>query len=375
MNYTNFIEKHCTNKRLDNYYEALIPVFDELIKGDPANATLVVQNKSIYEIFNSYGNKLHIFKFYDIKTFLTNLYQWLYDEGLIEQQYIDRIGEITVDDIVSDAEIKQYYFRDLDDVINSICNIGYNKDFRDYADLLSIKSVAISMWYGIEEKNVIFIKKSDLNKDEKSIIIDNRIITIEEKFFNILDLYSKTDEYRSFPTGNIFVCMPSEYLFRTLYTDQMTAGSVSTLLRRFNAVAKNSSKQLKSGCLKKNGLFVRIYQIEKNYIFSEDSEFLSIHDIIRKVTGINSKGAISNFYKEYCIWKRIFIEFEDSYEPTPADEIFLEPQEKLKKSTVYQVENLKKENEELKKCNSELRKKINELNIQKRQFEEHKEKC
>jgi len=72
----------------------------------------------------------------------------------------------------------------------------------------------------------------------------------------------------------------------------------------------------------------------------------------------------------------MFEDYEEYYEQTPADEIFLEAREKLirslKESVKYHVDSVLKENEKLKQENSNLQKLVKGINQKERELEGEK---
>lgn len=292
MDYTKFIQD--SPEEID---EKLIKKFNEITKEDPNNANIIIEDESIYSIFYVYNDTVAMSKFYSVKRFLILLYEWLIQQKYADKWTLEKIKSIRIEDVLSETFVKQFLYKNLDSILEMVCEVGNKIGLSNEEDLLDIKSLVILMFYGVEYKDIIDIKKSDLYGNK--IKVGNEIITLDDKSFKILSMYAETDPFSSFPSGKSRVRVPSDFLFRSSMKNKLTSSNLRFAFARFNEVAKDYYVQLDRLRLYKNGMFVRIYEVENNYE--------SIQDAIREVTKVKSRGSVYDIKELYEVWKRVYM--------------------------------------------------------------------
>lgn len=232
------------------------------------------------------------------KRIICLLYDWLYSQGEIEEAFAKWVHEVQYSDIISEREIMRFYFADLDEVLNYIAAVGRSVGMSDESDLLNIKTIAILAWHGLDVDEMLNLKKSDLLVADSIIKFNGQEISVCPRHMKILSLFAKTDRHCGFPTQRSQNYKDSIYLMRSAYQDHMTPNNIWCMLRRFNVVGADYDMELSVLCLRRCGLFRRIYD--------EKSE-KSINTLIQREIQCDTAFAVG--YKElYEKWKAIKVQ-------------------------------------------------------------------
>lgn len=239
-------------------------------------------------------------QFFRMKKYAKELYDWLYEQGAVDQNSCKYVASLTIDDVLSAGEIRRCYFSDLDEALGFVRSVGRQCGLNEEDDLLMIKSIVVLSWHGVERSEMVDIKKRDLIIESRSVLIDGKTpIVLQQKYFNILWRFATIDVHRGFPTGKRQTYADSVYLMRVSKTVQMDKDKVSQAIKRFNAIAIDRfGHQLSTRALQNNGVFCRMLEGEK-----QDSHALIM--AAKDIIGCDRHAAF--WYKiMYEKWKNIF---------------------------------------------------------------------
>lgn len=271
-------------------YNAATSKFDKALKFS--------STKNIVSLFYGDNNKLGRALYQKRKRIICILYDWLYEQGAIEENIAKWVHEVQYSDIISEREIMRFYFANLDEALGYITTVGKSVGMGDETDLLNVKTIVILAWHGFDVDEMLNLKKSDLLVDDGIIKLNGREISVCPRHMKILSLFAKTDRHCGFPTQRQQNYKDSIYLMRSAYQDHMTPNNIWCTLRRFNVVGVNYDMELSVLCLRRCGLFRRIYD--------EKSE-KSINTLIQREIQCDTAFAVG--YKElYEKWKAIKVQ-------------------------------------------------------------------
>ncbi|MBQ7171913.1 MAG: hypothetical protein IJR89_06530 [Clostridia bacterium] len=214
-------------------------------------------------LFYGKGTGLSKAQFYRKKKYIVELYQWLQEQGKVTQQFVNYVSGLKLEDVVSGTELDFYYFKDLDAVLGFVKEVGRKFDLYQDDDLLVIKSIVVLSWHSVDIKEMIGIKKSELDTANKTVHIsgaNERTIQLTEKEFSILKMFADKDIHKGFPMSKIQMYLSSRFLFRSTRQTQMSENNINCYLKRFNEEARQFGHALSLTALKKNGLFCEVLE-------------------------------------------------------------------------------------------------------------------
>lgn len=245
-------------------------------------------------------DKISKAQFFRMKKYVKELYDWLFELGKVTQEQREYVASLTMDDVISDEEIRSCYFSNLDGALDFVRAVGRRCGLDEEDDLLMIKSIVILSWHGLERSEMVKIKKSDLAVADKTVLFRNREpIVLPTEYFNILHRFAELDMHRGFPTGKRQVYEYSPYLMRASRSIQMDKDKVSQAVKRFNVVAIDQfGQRLSTKALQNNGAFCRMLESGE-----QDSRALTV--AVKNIVGCDRHAAF--WYKVmYEKWKNIF---------------------------------------------------------------------
>lgn len=253
-----------------------------------------------FELFHLCGTCASKSQFYRKKRLILLLYTWLLENGKVSREYIDKIATLRLSDVISVNELKTFYFKSLDSTLEFISEIGSINGLDLPTDLVNLKSIVILAWNSVTLQETINLLKSDLDIAHNAIHIrgDNeRIITLESKYFEVLRLYANEDEHNGFPTGKKQVYLPSPYLFRSARRKQIKLSNARSYLKRFNDEAKKYRHKLGLPQLRKNSVFCKILE--------QDDGNKTINSLAMELKNCERAEAYA-YAQSYMRWKQLY---------------------------------------------------------------------
>lgn len=211
---------------------------------------------------NTVGKSL----FFQRKSFIKDLYQWFYENGIVEKSLLDYISSLVYGEFNNDIELSRFYFSDLDEIIELI-NVAGRLNGLDDEDTLNIKVPAIFAWFGLEREEIIDVRKSDLNTYHDGVFViskSNRVVDMPQKYYEMLRVYSDIGYYRGFPSGRKQYFVSSRHLLRSFTKSKMDLTSITKIFQHFNKFSiERMGKGLNYSIIKRNGIFFKILKEER----------------------------------------------------------------------------------------------------------------
>ena len=255
--------------------------------------------QKVCALFYGKGNGLSKAQFYRKKKFVTELYRWLCEAGKVTEEFADYVAGLKLEDVVSEAELETYYFKDLDAMLNFIGKVGRFYGLNEENDLLVIRTIALLTWYSVDVSEMIGIRKADLNTEDRSVLIrgvNKRKVVLRDDAYAIVKRFAVTDSLRGFPAAKAQNCLPSRYLFRSMKQAQLNENNINCFLKRFNKEARQFGHELGLVALKKNGLFCKVME--------KDNGEQSVNMLLRPM--LPDRQMAFGYAKFYRVWKEKF---------------------------------------------------------------------
>lgn len=255
--------------------------------------------KKLSSLFYGKRDTLSRAKFHHYKSYVIAFYQWLLEEGFVDKEWLEFVKEIRYEDIDSNEQLQRYYFDSLDSALKFVRDVGKSCGLTGENDLLQIKAIIVLAWNGVESQEMLELRKTQLNKAEKSITISSkessRTILLEEKYYDVIQRCADTDYQISY-AGQKQALVPSVYLFRSNRSDRLTMNGLKSCIKRFNLEARpNQSISVEE--LKKNGLFYKVLLNANNVT--------SVNSLIEELGGYDRQVS-SGYAALYKKWKEKF---------------------------------------------------------------------
>lgn len=160
-------------------------------------------------------------------------------------------------------------FKDLDSVLDFIDEIGRSQmiNYNAYTDLAFVKGVVVLSWYGFKPDDIVLLTKSCLVNDNGTYKVfypnSSEYIVVSRTAFQTLLSLSTVSQYKGLPSGKVKIFKGNpDLLFRpTIQGIQTIApqGIIASLYHFNECVPQYKQTLLSFGLLRKNALFVEIY--------------------------------------------------------------------------------------------------------------------
>lgn len=295
MNFNAFYERcqqlpENDKKWADTFCETVADVFG----GDDPNFEDI---GLICRLFYGKGKSVSKAQYYRKRKFVYLLYEWLYRQGVVRHDTLDRVYSLRLGDVVTDYELTHYYFENLDGALDFVRAVGISQGLGDYDDLLNIKSIVILSWYQVELSQLQELHKSALQPETHTVLVDEKQIQLTIEHFNILKRFAELDVHRGFPSQKQQIYMSSPFLLRSAKQMSLSPNNIQKAIQRFNSVAVEHGKELSILNLRRNGIFGQVYAA---------GDEKTANTLIQELTGCDTAFAFG--YKEfYERWKHLMI--------------------------------------------------------------------
>lgn len=249
----------------------------------------------ICQLFYGKGKSVSKAQYYRKRKFVHLLYEWLYEQGVVQQETLDQVHALRIGDVVTDYELTHYYFENLDEALDFVRAVGISQGLGDYDDLLNIKSIVILSWHQVELSQLQELHKSALQSETRTVLVGEKQIQLTIEHFNILKRFAELDVHRGFPSQKQQIYMSSPFLMRSAKQVSLSPNNIQKAIQRFNSVAVEHGKELSILNLRRNGIFSQVYAA---------GDEKTANTLIQELTGCDTAFAFG--YKEfYERWKRL----------------------------------------------------------------------
>ena len=177
-------------------------------------------------------------------------------------------------------------YKDLNSILNFIGIIEEDKQ----KDFLKLKKIVILGWNGLSLDEIIKLKTQDIfNEGERYFISNPKKVEISKNEYDLL----------------LLKCKKNGLIITSTFDSEkpISQNSLITLIGRYNNLTASSGKAIIFRDLRKNALFVDIYNEESEYIGGIDSTML--RKIIKDKFRCEEKATFC-LIQEYNKWKRMY---------------------------------------------------------------------
>lgn len=300
MNFEPFYERcqhlpDSDKKWADTFFETVTRLFD----GDEPQ---FANHSLICGLFYGKGKSVSKAQYYRKRKLVRMFYEWLYEQGAVEQTVLEEVSSLRLRDVVTDYELSHYYFKDLGDVLDFVHIVGRSEGLDEYDDLLNIKAVVILSWHQVGLLELQELHKSALQPETHTVLVGRKQIQLTIEHFNILKRFAELDVHRGFPSQKRQIYMSSPFLMRSAKQVSLSSNNIQKAIQRFNSVAVEHGKELSILNLRRNGIFSQVYAA---------GDEKTANTLIQELTGCDTAFAFG--YKEfYERWKRLFTGGDES---------------------------------------------------------------
>ena len=252
------------------------------------------------------------------KACVTEFYKWLTQEGVECSQMCEYISGLSWDDALVDLS---QYSKSLEDCLLRIDTMALLITTQDGVQTsqckkryLGLKCLVTLLWSGVSCDECISLRKSDINKQSRSISVGDRRISLDALAYRTIEEYATAYELVD-KSGRILTLMDSDYLFRTKRKPSLNRYDVWGLIKDYNDEVANVYRQmeLQTGIshqperldistIKRNGVLDRVFTSIQQFDNISESQLLSI---IRQYAGCDAAHA-TRFRALYHRWTEYF---------------------------------------------------------------------
>jgi hypothetical protein len=160
------------------------------------------------------------------KSKVNDFAKWMYEQGYGSAELLRDISDLKYSDINHDYLYDIYYFRDVEELWNSMSLIFEDRG----TEFDTFKAAAIMVWLGIDLNDLPDILKIDIDESSQSIIhpvtrqkVELPPVDLRDKIFSFLVSYRDADscDTRKFG-GRVLPYMQSKYLLRSYKNAHLT---------------------------------------------------------------------------------------------------------------------------------------------------------
>lgn len=276
------------NRLLDQLYE---------LTGGDLNRLELLSAQEVLSLFQTDRGILSKTPFRQIKNNIIRVCRALRANGIICEKFECLIRGLTLADILDVNQMRRFYYRDIDDLMQTVSRTAQLSELPEGEDVLPIRTAVLLLWCGMEVQNILSLKKNEIVNHQ--LHLPKAFLPLEALLYQTARQYGEADGNRSLISGGYRVYKPSDFLFRTSVAPRMTVTAFSNMLKNFNHVSEMIDRQISAPRLRRNGLYCSV-------LCAEDAG-ASVGDAIRLfIRYTNDPAAVSEFRKHYTAWKRLF---------------------------------------------------------------------
>jgi integrase len=233
------------------------------------------------------------------------------------------IYRIELGDIVGSKKLDRQYFKNLDDLKDCLIEIFDNADVIDNSQFIFAKLVYCLCWLGFTREEVRFLKKQNVNLQNKSIVSELSGYKADNINDYIISLAKECIEAEEYTTKNRYNDRPvkyrnNDYLIRTKTSasvpedDPVTDNYFFNINARFREIVNDLSpydkyytKSITCDSVYYSGLYYKMYEREKeNGLQLSKTDY----DELSQTSRISKENALglAFFYDDYHKWLKYF---------------------------------------------------------------------
>lgn len=226
--------------------------------------------------------------------------------GIAEKSQAEQVRSVVYSDIACAYDnIYKFYFKDLEELDAFLYTLRFDIDPLGTVDLLDFRALLYLLWYGIDTKDLIHIRKDDLHPDDCSVFLrrTNQFIYFDKEPFTLLCRHAQA-EGKVDKMGKRYSYIASDYLMRSKFSVRLTANALAQQITWINHFAKKYHKVLQINKIRINGKFVKI-RAKKEAILQQSPTADADGAAIKAVNGDNGYS-LREFKKMYLMWEGFF---------------------------------------------------------------------
>ena len=240
------------------------------------------------------------------KSKVNDFAKWMYEQGYGSAELLRDISDLKYSDINHDYLYDIYYFRDVEELWNSMSLIFEDRG----TEFDTFKAAAIMVWLGIDLNDLPDILKIDIDESSQSIIhpvtrqkVELPPVDLRDKILSFLVSYRDADSCDSSKLGgSVLPYMQSKCSLRS-----SKHASLSVIpLRRTSAPVKQLAQDHESqrvfqwNKIYLSGLYYRINQYEKQHgSIENDMSMLNEFFTCNQKKEVQKEISFARKYKEY----------------------------------------------------------------------------
>lgn len=240
------------------------------------------------------------------KSKVNDFAKWMYEQGYGSAELLRDISDLKYSDINHDYLYDIYYFRDVEELWNSMSLIFEDRG----TEFDTFKAAAIMVWLGIDLNDLPDILKIDIDESSQSIIhpvtrqkVELPPVDLRDKIFSFLVSYRDADscDTRKFG-GRVLPYMQSKYLLRSYKNAHLTVIQLRKTSDPVNQLAKDQESQrvFQWNKIYLSGLYYRINQYEKQHgSIENDMSMLNEFFTCNQKKEVQKEISFTRKYKEY----------------------------------------------------------------------------
>jgi hypothetical protein len=278
---------------------------------DEANLPLYnFTSEKFTDAFRHVSNNPIIWK--SLKSLLENYFYWLKDQGIDVGTGLYALDHINEKELKGNIT-KQFFYSTNQVLAKLDADIKWVSDLDDrYTDdYCMIESSILLSWFGLELKDVVKFKKSDIGMRRSTIKVHGIWTMIPDAATEKLyDCATALGYIKNTGAGQVlFKYEDSEYLLRTNVSDTISVSTMSSFLSIFNKKLSPDSTPYSYGKAYWSGVYFRAYQAEKRIggvpEFKSNSEKMDFYSHLFREQ-IGSISSLVNRIEEYKLYKSVF---------------------------------------------------------------------
>lgn len=240
------------------------------------------------------------------KSKINDFAKWMYEQGYGSAELLKDISELKYSDINHDYLYDIYYFRDIEELWDSMSLIFEDRG----TEFDTFKAAAIIAWLGIDLDDMPDILKTDLDESSQTIIhpvtrekVEIPPVDLHDKIFSFLVSYRDADscDTKKFG-GRVLPYAQSKYLLRSYKNAHLTVVQLRKTSDPVNQLAKDeeSQKVFQWNKIYLSGLYYRINQYEQQHgLIENNTDMLGKFFVCNQKKTAQKEISFARKYKEY----------------------------------------------------------------------------
>lgn len=247
---------------------------------------------SLFQETESHGGCKSAASFMKRKACVLDFYKWLSTQTSGCSVIISFVSGLSWDDVMNDMS---QYAQSLAEFLARVDTVAYLSSTQDFPSqdqcrkrYIGLKCLIVLLWNGLSCDECATLRKSDIDRKNRSILVGNRRLPLDSLSFNTVNEYANSYEFVD-RAGRTLQLVDSEFIFRTKRKPSVNRYDLWGFVKNYNDDINEINRRMETqtglrhrperiniSAIERNGILDRVFSEAQQTDCISESELLSI---------------------------------------------------------------------------------------------------